>query len=284
MSLTTVHLPQPTFETWRDAARSLLARGIGPDEVLWSEEPSLFSTEEAPVAPAAMALRVSKAFVDLARSVTAHRSPQRHALLYRVLWRLSHGESRLLANPADADLRQLELWRKAVSRDIHKTHAFVRFRQTGSCPETGREQFVAWFEPEHRSLPLSAPFFQKRFTSMDWAILTPDCCASWDGVALEFSPGIPRSQAPATEDALEGLWRSYYQSIFNPARLKVKMMKQEMPMKYWKNLPEAELIAELTRSSGQRTHTMLETELRPAKPAPDNAYLKELHRRNAAEG
>ena len=38
---------------------------------------------------------------------------------------------------------------KAVRRDIHKMHAFVRFRRLEA--EDG-ERFVAWFEPEHHIL------------------------------------------------------------------------------------------------------------------------------------
>ena len=44
------------------------------------------------------------------------------------------------------------------------------------------------------------------------------------------------------DDDAEALWLTYYRSIFNPARLKVKAMQTEMPKKYWRNLPEAALI------------------------------------------
>ena len=76
---------------------------------------------------------------------------------------------------------------KAVRRDEHKMHAFVRFR------EIGREQkshFVAWFEPEHHIVELAAPFFARRFADMPWSILTPDVCAHWDGHAVSITPGV----------------------------------------------------------------------------------------------
>jgi uracil-DNA glycosylase len=41
------------------------------------------------------------------------------------------------------------------------------------------------------------------------------------------------------------MWRTYYASTFNPARLKVSAMLKEMPRRYWKNMPEAALIGEL---------------------------------------
>ena len=88
------------------------------------------------------------------------------------------------------------------------------------------------------------------------------------------------SDAAPDEDALDDLWRTYYRSIFNPARLKVRAMQSEMPKKYWKNLPEAELIAELIAGSAGRVDEMLRTEERPAKPAPKNAYLDSLREMN----
>ena len=88
---------------------------------------------------------------------------------------------------------------------------------------------------------MNAPFFIDRFAHQRWSILTPYRCAHWDGRELQFTAGAQKSDAPP-EDAAEHLWLTYYSSIFNPARLKVHAMKTEMPMKYWRNLPEAALI------------------------------------------
>jgi DNA polymerase len=226
-------------------------------------------------------VKVPADFLRLAANVCAHTDERRFAILYRLLHRLTlGGEKHLLALPTDPDMHQCNAWAKAVSRDIHKMHAFVRFRLVGVNEQNGREQFVAWFEPEYRITRLAAPFFEKRFASMEWSILTPDECVSWDGEAITFMPGMSRQDAPAA-DAHDDLWRTYYRSIFNPARLKVKAMQSEMPMKYWKNLPEAEIIAGLISGSEKRVQTMIETPERPVKPAPDNAYLRRLHERGA---
>ena len=276
---------QPVFEEWRDRARGLLALRVPPEEVLWSDEaqePGLFAeVEEA--SPRGPVPKVPAAFLDMARSVAAHTDARRWGALYRVLWRLTHGgERHLLAVATDPEVRQLQLWCKAIGRDIHKMHAFVRFRLVATNEATGREQFVAWFEPEYRIVRLAAGFFEKRFAGMDWSILTPHACAHWDGSMLHFSPGVQRSAAP-DEDALDELWRTYFRSIFNPARLKVRAMQSEMPKKYWKNLPEAPLIAGLISDSGGRVEKMLRTEARTAKPAPKNTYLDSLRAMNECE-
>jgi DNA polymerase len=273
---------EPSFEAWRESARELLELRVPPGEVLWSDnvqERPLFGQNEG-AAARATAPRVPPAFLEMARSVSAHNDGRRWGVLYRVLWRLTHGgERHLLALATDPDVRLLQQWAKAIGRDVHKMHAFVRFRLVGCDTETGREQFVAWFEPEHRIVRIASGFFQKRFAGMDWSILTPCECAHWNGSELFFTPGVSRSDAPG-DDALDDLWRSYYRSIFNPARLKIGAMQSEMPKKYWRNLPEAPLIAELIAGSSERVESMLHAELRPAKPAPKNAYLDSLRKMN----
>ena len=279
---------KPEYEAWRTAARQLLAQGVAPGEVLWMDDPrdlSLFAADQTIAGiPCADAIKVPSALMGMARSAAAHTDANRWALLYRVLWRLTlGGERHLLAMATDRDVRQMQDWCKAVGRDIHKMHAFIRFRLVGVDDDTGREQFVAWFEPDFRIVRLAVPFFEKRFAGMDWSILTPHECAHWDGKRLHFTPGVPRSSAP-DEDALDDLWRTYYKNIFNPARVKISAMQSEMPKKYWKNLPEAPLIAGLIADSAGRVQGMLETEERPAKPAPNNAYLKSLHDMNQSDG
>ena len=58
-------------------------------------------------------------------------------------------------------------------------------------------------------------------------------------------------------DAGEALWLTYYRHIFNPARLKMGMMKKEMPTRYWHNLPEAALITELAQTAHERSAQMV---------------------------
>ena len=275
---------KPEYHAWRTAARQLLGQGLAPQEVLWTDDPqeaSLFAEPEPePASATAPAVKVPTAFLDLARRAAAHTDPQRWALLYRLLWRLTlGGERHLLSLATDREVRQLQDWNKSIGRDIHKMHAFVRFRKVGVDAATHREQFVAWFEPDFRIVRLAAPFFEKRFASMDWSILTPYECAHWDGQQLHFTPGVPRSQAP-DGDVLDDLWRTYYKNIFNPARVKINAMQSEMPKKYWKNLPEAPLIADLIAESAGRVQSMLDTPERPALPAPHNAYLQSLRARD----
>jgi uracil-DNA glycosylase len=245
------------FEGWRTAARSLVLHEVRPTDVTWivrGDESELFApaAEVLPLETPLGTFSVSAKFVELAQSAILHRDPERFAMLYRLLWRL-RGHPHLLNVATDPDVAQITAMAKAVHRDEHKMHAFVRFR------EVGREQrahYVAWFEPEHHIAELAAPFFARRFADMPWSILTPDACAHWDGHAVSITPGVAKAEAP-TEDRLEETWRRYYASIFNPARLKVKAMQSEMPKKYWRNLPEASLIKPLIAGAERLTATMI---------------------------
>lgn len=153
----------------------------------------------------------------------------------------------------DRDVAVIQDMAKAVHRDEHKMKAFVRFREVGREP---KNRFVAWFEPAHHIVEATAPFFAKRFADMEWSILTPDVSAHWDGHAIAITPGVSKADAPS-EDRLEETWLRYYASIFNPARLKVSAMRNEMPRKYWKNLPEAALIKPLIADATRTTQQMI---------------------------
>ncbi len=174
--------------------------------------------------------------------------------MYRVLWRVAHSAGRLLDDAADDDVMRLTRMARAVDRACHKMTAFVRFRAIETADAV---RYVAWFEPEHDVLARTAPFFVRRFATMDWTIATPAGTACWDGHALAFLPADPAIKRPSA-DAAEDLWRTYYASIFNPARLNVAMMRKEMPMHYWKNLPEAACIPALVAAAPQRVGEMVE--------------------------
>ncbi len=210
-------------------------------------------------------VRASQRFLTIARSAALHSDPARFGLLYRVLWRLQRNP-RLMEDKADLEVRRLEELAKSVRRDAHKMHAFVRFREVEE--EDGTPHFVAWFEPDHHIVRAEAAFFMRRFANMRWSILTPRGSIHWDGEVMREGPPARREDAPGG-DPIEDLWRSYYASIFNPARLKVGAMLSEMPKKYWKNLPEAELIPQLIAGAQAREAAMVAAGVRAERARPE---------------
>lgn len=254
---------------WRRAARRLDALETPSEDVVWRIEgggEDLFGGTtlraaaieggDAPGRP------IPRALAELLDDILLHRDPERFALAYRLL-RRSRAEPHLMEIASDPEVVRAQLMAKAVRRDQHKMKAFVRFRSVAS--EAG-EVMVAWFEPEHHVTASVAPFFMRRFATMRWSILTPEASAHWDLETLTIGPGAARADAPG-DDALEEHWRTYYASIFNPARLKVKAMKKEMPVKFWRNLPEAELIKPLIRTAESRVRAMEASLPRPSRSA-----------------
>jgi probable DNA metabolism protein len=247
-----------TFESWRNEARRLIFANASPETISWrsADEPNLdlfpasaqdlsqFARANNPSLPGNATFRVPPEFLERAKIVYAFRRDDNPAFLYRLLWRLLKEEPNLLKISIDSDIQEFESRHRLVKKDIHKMHAFVRFRELD-------DRFIAWHRPDHFILRMAAPFFVERFNGMNWSILTEHECAHWDQKNLTFSEGVPRSHLP-TEDASEDLWKAYYRSIFNPARIKWNAMTKELPVRHWKTLPETAAISDLLRTSPER--------------------------------
>ena len=271
-----------TFEAWRAAARQAISHRIPPQDMAWDDAGGLFAAHPLPADPGPHQARVGAGFLKLAGSVIWHSEPERFALLYQALWRLDRQEGDPLSQ-ADPLGRRLQLLAKNVGRDIHKMHAFVRFRE---CPTDGpRRRFAAWFEPEHNTLEPGSAFFVRRFADMDWMIATPRLTARFEDGRLSFGPAAPRPALP--DDAAEGLWATYFANIFNPARIKLDAMRSEMPKKYWKHMPETRLIPDMLKDAEARVERMRAagaSEARPGAAAISTRYRAAMPQAVAAEG
>ena len=268
------------FAQWRSAARELLAFDIAPHTVTWIEHAGggdLFSagampeqtagqpgdqtpdktagetdgktdgetpgeaTGQAGLASANPTLRLPRKLMDMLETAACCRVADRWAFLYRVVWRWQHGEQ-VVMSAADEDGNRLHAMVKAVHREEHDMHAYVRFRER---PEAdGAPRFVAWFEPTHDVLPNVARHFVARMGRTSWLIATPDASVAWDGEMLHHTGPLLRSAAEF-DDAGEALWLTYYRSIFNPARLNAKLLASHIPSRFWKNLPEGNVVPEM---------------------------------------
>lgn len=180
----------PELAAFREVARGLLARGLPPEKVSFEEArgpwegrvDALLSGMAAGALPV-----VPRDFLGMAEKVVCHREPERWALLYRVLWRLTHGEKRLLEREVDRDVQRLRRMERAVRRDVRSLVIRVRFRRAAS---DGAERYVAWYRPEHLVVRLAAPFLVGRFPTLRWSLFTPDASAHWDLSRLSYGAGL----------------------------------------------------------------------------------------------
>ncbi|MGC8561201.1 MAG: TIGR03915 family putative DNA repair protein [Phycisphaerae bacterium] len=276
-----------TFEGWRAAAGRYLRCEIKPHDLHWPDPYQRYGSLFAPLGSNGSGLRgnadradpVSKlahsaaafrplekryppvpaarwtGFLNLAQRVCYARFSERFALLYRVAWRMRHGEPDLPLLLTDPDMLAIMRWDSSVRRDAHKTKAFVRFKLVHRDHRTGSEYFAAWHRPRHYPLRLVGSFFADRFASMRWAIFTPDENVCWDGSNMVYSK-TRDGQTLQHEDDVEQLWCIYYSHIFNPARVNPAAMQREMPKHHWQTLPEGTIIPELIRHAQQATSRM----------------------------
>src|SRR3954453_1015737 len=177
---------EDAFEEFRDAARALIGAGVPPADVNWrGGAGDLLGGDLPPRGNATF--NVPTAYLPLAQAVVCHSDPERFALLYELLWRITHGERELLSVASDPLVHRVQRMEKSVRRDMHKMTAFLRFRRVDS--DEG-EHFVAWFEPEYFILRRMLNFFIGRFAATRWSILTPQGALHWDSKELTESAGV----------------------------------------------------------------------------------------------
>ncbi|MGZ5199801.1 MAG: TIGR03915 family putative DNA repair protein [Telluria sp.] len=283
------------FAEWREAARELLVHAVPPEAVHWGAPGGdLFSgapagagaphnaTEPLTVIPAELwtdpapqpphgpsgepggtlspapaprpAPHLPRSLMDLLQTAACCRQPDRWAFLYRVVWRWAQGDH-AVQSAADADGARLHAMVKAVHREEHDMHAYIRFRERPAG--LGPPRFVAWFEPRHDVLPQVAQHFVSRMGKVSWMIATPDASVLWDGATLHNCGPLVDSAADLVDHG-EALWLTYYRSIFNPARVNAPLLYSHIPSRFWKGLPEGALVPQLVsqaalgaRRSGQ---------------------------------
>ncbi|WP_251978767.1 TIGR03915 family putative DNA repair protein [Salinicola avicenniae] len=297
------HVARATdFTEWRQRARQLLQAGIQPADITWQDgdalHDDLFATPAAdsaalPPADRGARLTLSRDQLALLEQSARYRDDACHdrwSLLYRIVWRLARGDT-AASHPADSDGSELHRRAHAVRREAHHMHAFLRFHREApkgnvasgdeaSGDETSRDivlrdsEFLAWFEPAHDVLDLGAEHFADRLGSSRFLIATPRGGVAWNGHEFDYRMPCPVAWAEAARTAMTGdddhaLWRAYFVSTFNPARLNSRVMTQHMPQRFWRQLSEGDLIPTLeagARHGGQRLAQVASVGQRDGKP------------------
>lgn len=246
------------FSLFKKAAAYSIKNKIAPHQITWKTEctdnldlfgqgnsNSLFETSSN-------SLDVRADYKKLAENVACAQESDKWHILYDLLFRLKFISPHTLEFFGDPVLQKALHYQKEVTREIHKLHAFVRFKKVGLEPN---ESYIAWFEPSHFVIEKGTPFFARRFGDRPWSIFTPYQSAHFIEGKLTFGPGIRKEEFSAI-DQYDILWESYYRSIYNPARLNLKAMKNEMAVKYWKNMPEVTHLQRLIAETPNRLQKM----------------------------
>jgi len=198
-----------SWQNWLEVAQAHLHAGLPPEQFYYlstedqaaraDDELALDYTSTPARQPLAARYDIPEAFLELGEKAAAHRSPHRWSVLYHVLWRLTHGESRLLERKLDQDVYELHEMVRAVEADIRRLLTRVHWTDDGGS-------LLAWAEPEHHILRLAAPKLVRRLGDRDWSLMSRDGCVHWIGHRLLHTPGVDR-EFPPTEAELPMLWQ-----------------------------------------------------------------------------
>ena len=124
-----------TFESWRDAVRPWLVAGYEAHDIVWLGTASRIDQRAADTVRAGKSfhrlsdMRLPRTLMSLLEALACFRHDSRWELMYRLTWRVLYENLKLLFDPADPDVARSISMERAVARDIHKMHAFVRFQE-----------------------------------------------------------------------------------------------------------------------------------------------------------
>jgi probable DNA metabolism protein len=138
---------------------------------------------------------------------------------------------------ADSRVKKVHDLSAAVGGEAHRFKGFVRFT------ELADKALYARIEPDHNILPLLTGHFRARLGELNWVIHD----ARRNSAALYFKGKLlyaPLEAARLREDAKEAevreLWRHFFKTAAIKERINPKLQRQNVPLKYRKNLTEFE--------------------------------------------
>lgn len=143
-------------------------------------------------------------------------------------------------NPSSLEMLPLLAIAKSVRREAGNMLGMVRFNR---APDG---TYVSEIEPKYDVLEMIVGHFRGRFPNGRWAIVDVmrGYGALYDGRRVQFvsisdPTRISRMIAEhAPPDAFTQMWKSYYDSMAIKERLNPRLLKQCLPVRYWRHLPE----------------------------------------------
>ena len=133
---------------------------------------------------------------------------------------------------ADGDVIQFRDLLKRVSGEIHSFKGLLRFDEKEGI-------LFAKFEPQNDILFFVYRHFKSRLVNEKFVIadLRRDKAVIYNGERGEFFK-FEMNENLKSQDAYVDLWLSFYDAVAIDERKNEKLRMQNMPKKYWKNLPE----------------------------------------------
>ena len=124
---------------------------------------------------------------------------------------------------------------KRVAYERHRFTGFLRFH------ETANGVYYAPFSPDHDIVDLLMPHFFARFQKTPFIVhdtqrKTAGISNGNDWIVTPAGEAVVRYSE--SEDEFLQLWKQYYDAVYIPSRKNERQMKNYMPVRYWKFMPE----------------------------------------------
>lgn len=173
---------------------------------------------------------------------------ERGALIFHYLVKVFQSKVDISTNFADIGVLAIKKLAKKVAHERHYLMMFVRFKAINNH---GEKVYFATVDPIYNTLPLVIDFFKDRFSDQKWAIFDTrrQCGYFYDLKNVEIialnedehlliNDEINCCFLSSDEKKFQEMWYRYCKAITIKERINLKLQRQFMPIRFWKNLPE----------------------------------------------
>lgn len=166
-----------------------------------------------------------------------HNGPGKEALLAGYVRACVRYGATTLEHLTDGQVHQTVSRARTVRAEAHRYQGLIRFQAVAG------EGWYARFEPDHDVLGMLVGTFHQRMAGQDWVLHDLGRKKAWvcRGGVGEGVRGIqvpPQWSREAGEEAVQDLWKRYFQTIAIQDRLNPRVQRSKMPLKTWKHLIE----------------------------------------------
>ncbi len=169
--------------------------------------------------------------------------------IYRFLRRLFSAHFNIETDFGDSDVLYLTQTSQKVKKEAMRMLQFVRFQRTKEG------MYFCGIEPRYDVIPMVVDHFQKRFADQKWLLydLRRNYGVLYGKQKVEevvitnqqfnrLNGQLKENILEEGEDFYQKLWKSYFTHINIQERKNLKLQRQHMPRRFWKYLPEKQVL------------------------------------------
>ncbi|MDR0349024.1 MAG: TIGR03915 family putative DNA repair protein [Tannerella sp.] len=244
-----------TFEGLLTAVFDAYSRKTFPDQLLktgdiaplFTDEDHTVITDEDHVKRVwnAIEKKQSKQACNMLLHVWLSEKAGSDLLLFRYICKLVSDNRFVARNMGDDDFLEVHQIARKVAHEGHYICQFARFQKAAD------DIFFAPVRPVHNALPLAVDHFTDRFGDQQWVLydLRRNYGFYYDlHTAREITftndndhfltDKLDESLMAEDEKLFQDLWKGYFKAMIIKERINLRLQRQHMPVRFWRNLTE----------------------------------------------